>query len=227
MDSRAENMAGAGFSPWEQNNDVPDFVKDADAMKSPEQGREFKEITLKFSKKCIGNTFTGKDGKDYTSILIPNTEPSDHRPWKTFVVRANAVHDDQYGKGAWTKLPAEGHTTVRRAVRTGKDENGKATFVNKDTVVSNQELKSMVEFYKNRPREAEQNQENAKENSWNELNKTYDSIEKLAGRKLADKEPKKEKTSIKQKMAEKKSVVRQADAARSPAAKAKAAEASL
>ena len=105
---------------------VPDFVRDAEAVKDEsKQGRDYQEITLKFGKGCIGNTFTGKDGNDYTSILIPNQQPNDHRPWQTFVVRANSVHEDKFGKGMWTKLPAEGHTTVRRVVRTGEDENGR------------------------------------------------------------------------------------------------------
>ena len=117
------------------------------------QKKEFTEITLKFAKGCVGDTFAGKDGKEYTQILIPNKDPEDHRPWQTFVARSNAVHEDKYGKGMWIKLPAEGHTTVRRNVRTGVDENGRGIFEHEDRRVSNQELKEMVEFYKTRSRD--------------------------------------------------------------------------
>ncbi|MBQ6089865.1 MAG: hypothetical protein IJL07_01140 [Lachnospiraceae bacterium] len=115
--------------------------------------KEFQEITLKFGKGCVGESFTGKDGKEYTQILIPNSDPEDHRPWATFVARANAVHEDKYGKGMWLKLPSEGHTTVRRNVRVGEDEQGKGIFEREEKRVANQELKGMVEFYKSKGKE--------------------------------------------------------------------------
>ncbi|MBO6108028.1 MAG: hypothetical protein J6P16_01330 [Eubacterium sp.] len=119
------------------------------AQETQQEGKkEFQEITLKFGKGCVGDTFMGKDGKEYTQILIPNSDPEDHRPWQTFVARANAVHEDKFGKGMWMKLPAEGHTTVRRPERVGVGEDGKGIFENHDTKVPNQELKEMVEFYK-------------------------------------------------------------------------------
>ena len=90
-----------------------------------EEREKIEELTVKFGKGCIGNTFTGKDGKEYTSILIPNSDPDDHRPWATFVARANAVHEDKFGKGMWVKLPADGTTTIRRDNIAGQDEAGK------------------------------------------------------------------------------------------------------
>ncbi len=148
------------------------------------QRKEFTEITLKFAKGCVGDTFTGKDGKDYTSILIPNSNPNDHRPWQTFVARANAVHEDKYGKGMWLKLPSEGHTTVRRNVKVGEREDGKGIYETKSRRVTNQELKEMVEFYKQ-----------------------------------------KDRTSVKQKMAEKQTVVARTAAEKADMPKVKAAEA--
>lgn len=112
------------------------------------------EITLKFGKGCVGEPFTAKDGKEYVSILIPNSDENDHRPWATFVARANAVHEDKFGgKGMWTKVPAEGHTTIRRSVVVGEDENGKRLWETQSRKVTNKELKGMVEFYKERPKE--------------------------------------------------------------------------
>lgn len=69
--------------------------------------------------------FTGKDGKEYKQILIPNKDENDHSPWATFVARSNAVHEDQYGKGMWMKLPADGHTTVRKDHCVGEGADGK------------------------------------------------------------------------------------------------------
>lgn len=144
------------------DTNVPDFVAEAESAVA--QGAEdftvgssqkkMEEITVKFGKGCVGNTFTGKDGKEYTSILIPNSDPNDHRPWATFVTRANAVHEDKFGKGMWVKLPAEGHTTIRRDHIVGQDEAGKNIWEPEMTKISNKELKSMVEFYKERPRES-------------------------------------------------------------------------
>ena len=123
--------------------------KDAD---SPQ--KEFKEITLKFGKGCVGEEFQGKDGKAYKEILVPNPDKNDHRPWQTFVVRANHVHENQFGKGMWIKLPAEGHTTLRRSVVVGENPDGKKEWGTEKATVSNAELKKMVEAYKERPRES-------------------------------------------------------------------------
>ena len=141
---------------------IPDFVAEAEAaMAQGAEGftagaeqKKMEEITVKFGKGCVGNTFMGKDGKEYTSILIPNSDPNDHRPWATFVARANAVHEDKFGKGMWVKLPAEGHTTIRRDHIIGQDEAGKNIWEPEMTKVTNKELKAMVEFYKERPRES-------------------------------------------------------------------------
>ena len=116
--------------------------------------KEFKEITLKFGKGCVGEEFQGKDGKAYKEILVPNPDKNDHRPWQTFVVKANHVHENQFGKGMWIKLPAEGHTTLRRSVFIGEKPDGKKEWGTEKTSVSNTDLKKMVEAYKERPRES-------------------------------------------------------------------------
>ncbi len=118
--------------------------------------KEFKEITLKFGKGCVGDTFTGKDGKDYTNILIPPADKADKSPWPTFVVRANAVHENQYGKGMWIKLPSEGSTTLHKSVVVGEKEDGKQKWETQKFKVTNKELKSMMEAYKERTSVKEQ-----------------------------------------------------------------------
>ena len=60
--------------------------------------KEFKEITMKFGKGCVGEEFQGKDGNKYKEILVPNPDKNDHRPWQTFVVKANHVHEDETTK---------------------------------------------------------------------------------------------------------------------------------
>ena len=159
------------------------------------QEKEFKEINLKFGKGCVGESFTGKDDKEYIQILIPNSDPEDHRPWATFVARANAVHEDKFGKGMWLKLPSEGHTTVRRNVRVGEDAEGHGIFEHQDTKVSNQELKGMVEFYKNRPNDRQK--------------------------------PDAERTSVRQRMAEKQAEVKQAASERTAVTQTRATEAAI
>lgn len=122
--------------------------------------KEFKEITLKFGKGLVGDPFKAKDGKEYRSIKIPNKDEADKSPWASFVVRSNSVHEDQFGKGMWTKLPSEGSTTIAKPVVVGQNEKGKNVWETEKTKVPNKELKKMVEFYKERPREVETAKDN-------------------------------------------------------------------
>ena len=115
--------------------------------------KKMDEITLKFGKGCVGDEFQGKDGTAYREILIPNQDKDDHRPWQTFVVKANHVHENQFGKGMWCKLPANGSTTVQRSVKVGQDEQGKPIWDTEKTKVSNRDLKKMVEAYKDKDRD--------------------------------------------------------------------------
>ncbi|MBR4760419.1 MAG: hypothetical protein IK078_09785 [Lachnospiraceae bacterium] len=125
------------------------------AGETPEQSekKEIETVTLKFGKGCVGNEFKGKDGIDYKEIAIPNKSPDDKRPWKTFVVKASRVHENKCGKGMWCTLPADGSTTVKRSVYKGKDENGKSQWEDQKEKIPNRELKALVEFYKERPRD--------------------------------------------------------------------------
>ena len=76
----------------------------------------------------MGDEFQGKDGVKYREILVPNQDKEDHRPWQTFVVKSNHVHENQFGKGMWCKLPANGSTTLHRSVKVGQDEQGKPIY---------------------------------------------------------------------------------------------------
>ena len=113
-----------------------------------EQKEKMEELTIKFAK-GLAEPFTSKDGKELMRIKIPNIDPNDHSPWMSFVLPAKAVHENQYGKGLWAKIPADGSTTVSQSVKRG-EEDGKAIWERMDTVLSNKQLKSLVESYKGR-----------------------------------------------------------------------------
>ncbi len=144
-----ENMRKDGV--W-----VPDFVKEAEAQMAQE-AKEGKaaapekrdEVTIKFGK-GLAEPFTSKDGREFMRILIPNQDQKDKTPWASFVLPAKAVHENQYGKGLWAKIPADGTTTVTKPVLQGQDEAGKNIWQDVRSDVSNRDLKAMVEAYKTR-----------------------------------------------------------------------------
>ena len=115
--------------------------------------RNIEEITIKFAKGLCSEPFTSKDGTELVRIQIPNADPEDHSPWQEFVLGAKYVHENQYGKGLWVKIPADGHTTVSRPFLAGQDENGKNRWDSERRSVPNRELKEMVEFYKTHGRD--------------------------------------------------------------------------
>ena len=114
--------------------------------------KKMEEISIKFGK-GLAEPFTGKDGKEYMRILIPNQDKGDHTPWASFVLPAKSVHENKYGKGLWAKIPADGTTTVTKAVQVG-EQDGKRIWENQKTAVPNRELKARVEAYKSRDRES-------------------------------------------------------------------------
>ena len=108
--------------------------------------KKMEEITLHFGK-GTAEPFTSKDGKEMMRIVIPNQDRSDHTPWASFVLPAKAVHENQYGKGLWAKVPADGTTTVTKPHLAGQ-RDGKNIWEDEKKAVPNKELKGMVEFYK-------------------------------------------------------------------------------
>ena len=129
---------------------VPDFVKEAEeqiakGVKLPTQ----EEVAIKFGK-GLAEPFQSKDGREFMRITIPNQDPADKTPWARFVLHAKAVHENQYGKGLWDKIPADGTTVVTKPTLMGRDEAGKNIWQDVKTQVLNTELKAMVEAYKTR-----------------------------------------------------------------------------
>lgn len=139
------------------NVQVPDFVLEAEAQlareakvgKTAEAPEKREEVTIKFGK-GLAEPFQSKDGREFMRITIPNQDPADKTPWASFVLPAKAVHENQYGKGLWAKIPADGTTVVTKPVLKGQDENGKNIWEDQKTKVPNRELKGMVEAYKTR-----------------------------------------------------------------------------
>ena len=106
-------------------------------------------IKIQFSRK-LARLFTSKSGKDMVSIKIPNEDPDDKNMWEEFVLPVTMVHCDHLGsKSLWTKLPAEGTTTLSRSIRPD-DENGE--WSRETRTIDNRTLKSIVEAYKQKPK---------------------------------------------------------------------------
>ena len=87
-------------------------------------------------------------------VKIPNVDPDDKTPWASFVISPKMIHDNQYGKGVWMKLPEDGTTRLSRSVRTGVDDDGKTIWGRETREVSNLELKSLMESYKENSRDS-------------------------------------------------------------------------
>ena len=132
---------------------VPDFVREAEeAMARGESFDPPAEVTIKFGKGLVGEPFTSKSGKELVEVKIPNPDRGDSRPWESFVISPKVIHDNKFGKGVWMKLPEDGTTRLSRSVKTGMNENGMPVWGHETREVSNTELKSLLEAYKNKDR---------------------------------------------------------------------------
>ena len=83
-----------------------------------------------------------------TEWRIPNQDPADKTPWASFVLPAKAVHENQYGKGLWAKIPADGTTVVTKPTLQGQDDKGKNIWQDVKTRVPNRDLKAKVSIDK-------------------------------------------------------------------------------
>ena len=117
----------------------PDFVQENDKPAART------EVTIKFGRGLIGDPFTSKNGKELVEVKIPNADKSDTRPWESFVISPRMIHDNQFGKGVWMKLPEDGTTCLSRMTKTGKPVWNRET-----RTVSNSELKALMESYKDK-----------------------------------------------------------------------------
>lgn len=124
----------------------PDFVQENDKPAART------EVTIKFGRGLIGDPFTSKNGKELVEVKIPNADKSDTRPWESFVISPRMIHDNQFGKGVWMKLPEDGTTRLSRSVKNGIDDAGQPIWGRETREVTNAELKALMESYKDRSR---------------------------------------------------------------------------
>lgn len=115
---------------------------------------EKQELTIKFGKGLLGSHFTSKSGTEMINVKIPNRDPADKSRWESFAIPASFVHDNKFTNGVWMKLPEEGSTKVSRSTPNGKDDMGRTIWANETRTVTNRELKSMMEAYKEQSRES-------------------------------------------------------------------------
>ena len=179
---------------------VPDFVKEAEEQmaKAAQEGKTAvsgmrEEVTIKFGK-GLAEPFTSKDGREFMRIHIPNQDPKDKTPWASFVLPSKSVHENQYGKGLWAKIPADGITVVTKPTLKGQDDKGRNIWDNVKTNVPNRELKSMVEAYKTRTPQTRVSKTAAPRESTREK---LDSIVKETAEKLSPNKPPKTKSKVK------------------------------
>ena len=179
---------------------VPDFVREAEEQmaKEAQEGKtaasgQREEVSIKFGK-GLAEPFTSKDGREFTRIRIPNQDPKDKTPWASFVLPSKSVHENQYGKGLWAKIPADGTTVVTKPTLKGQDDKGRNIWDNVKTNVTNRELKRMVEAYKTRtPQAREPKTATPRESAREKL----DSIVKDTAEKLSPDKPPKAKSKAK------------------------------
>ena len=179
---------------------VPDFVREAEEQmaKEAQEGKtaasgQREEVRIKFGK-GLAEPFTSKDGREFTRIRIPNQDPKDKTPWASFVLPSKSVHENQYGKGLWAKIPADGTTVVTKPTLKGQDDKGRNIWDNVKTNVSNRELKSMVEAYKTRTPQAREPKTAAPRESAREK---LDALVKDTSEKLSPDKPTKTKSKAK------------------------------
>lgn len=123
-----------------------------------EAGNEYQtreRISITFAKGLVGDPFLGKDGNGYREVKIPNVDENDKRPWQSFVLRNDQIHENENGKSCWASLTKDGETTVGRSVRVGEDEQGKGIYEKQMMKMPNTELKAQIENYRNKDRDAE------------------------------------------------------------------------
>ena len=193
---REANLADFGKGPVTMTAEEILRVSDnAKAMnggtKTMAEETKREEISIKFGK-GLANPFTSKDGKEFVRIDIPNADPQDKSAWSTFVLPAKMVHENQFGKGLWAKIPADGTTTVTKPVLKGQDEEGKNIWEDVKLEVSNVELKSMVEAYKTKDPQVKDQEKEPKES-------TREKLDELSKETKEKPKPEKKKSKAKTK----------------------------
>ena len=109
-----------------------------------------REVSIHFAR-GLAKPVTLADGREMMRVSIPNIDSGDKSPWAYFLLPANIVHENQYGKGLWAKIRADGSTLISKPIPERRE--GDRTIWGCDQVrISNEELKAVVESYKTKER---------------------------------------------------------------------------
>ena len=115
-----------------------------------EARENIREVSIHFAR-GLAKPVTLADGREMMRVSIPNIDSGDKSPWAYFLLPANIVHENQYGKGLWAKIRADGSTLVSKPIPERRE--GDRTIWGRDQVrISNEELKAVVESYKTKER---------------------------------------------------------------------------
>ena len=109
--------------------------------------RSGEQLTITFGRGLCSFFTSKKTGKEMCAIKIP---VQGEGSWPQFVLPADRVRDSQFGKGVWAKIPADGRTTLTVSRRV-EAADGSTAWQKESRVVTNRELKAMVEAYKKNP----------------------------------------------------------------------------
>ena len=165
-----------------------------------EKEKQVDTITIKMAKGVVGEPFVGKDGNEYRQVKIPNRDAEDKSPWATFVVRSNQIHEDN---------PVG-------------EKDGKMQYETTEKKIPNTELKSMVEFYKDKSKSKEAEVEKPVEKTAEkEVAKEEKTPKKQTKEKETAKEEKKETTSLSDRISKKKEQSKEQEASKPEKTKTK------
>lgn len=124
-----------------------------------------KDINVKIGKGLVGEPFLPKSeeetGRKFVQISIPNEDPQDKSPWRTFILPENQVHEDKKseGKSVYFYLPKNGTTVVKKQVKIGQDKDGKGIYETETKRYANTRIKELCEAYKTRDKEEPEKKE--------------------------------------------------------------------
>ena len=122
-------------------------ASEAARKKQERPARSSEQLTITFGRGLCSFFTSKKTGKEMCAIKIPGQGEGS---WPQFVLPADRVRDSRFGKGVWARIPADGRTTLTVSRRV-EAADGSTAWQKESYVVTNWELKEMVEAYKKNP----------------------------------------------------------------------------
>ena len=134
-------------------------AQEAARRKREAPDRNGEQLTITFGRGLCNYFTSKKTGKEMCAVKIPGQGEGS---WPQFVLPADRVRDSRFGKGVWARIPADGKTTLTVSRRV-EAADGSTAWQKESFVVTNRELKEMVEAYKRQPRRNGREEEKAPE----------------------------------------------------------------